>query len=242
MVFQPPPVFAPTPSLNLSYPPSSTDFPALSLVQARPGRSAGSAECTAPASRLRAQGSSIILPIGTERTSPARTTSAWPCPQEGEDTGKGLSTLDFQSFPGNGAENRSDQSDDGCESRDQNIWQQLQFLMEQRQTTTRRAQQYQPNASTQLHKPSYAEDISRYMKEQQDEVALRLAEDLAAGRAQPSGEGGFQPPPGPSDASNTTVFVGGLHHNVTEPELSKFFQPFGSICYVSKIGSNLCGS
>ena len=87
---------------------------------------------------------------------------------------------------------------------------------------------------TQLEQQNYTEEIARYFKTQQDELALRHAEDLAAGRAQPSGEGGFHPPPGPSDPANTTVFVGGLHHNVTEPELYKFFQPFGQISYVSR--------
>ena len=107
------------------------------------------------------------------------------------------------------------------------LWEQIQYMQ---QHEANGSQSFVPNQPRQAN---YTEDIARYIKTQQDEIALHHAEDLAAGRVQPSGEGGFHPPPGPSDPTNTTVFVGGLHHNVTEPELFKFFQPFGQISYVS---------
>jgi len=130
---------------------------------------------------------------------------------------------------------------DGAQA--QKVWNEL-YLLRQQGSLGQQAPQYgqdhsNPYAALQSHPSNYLEDIAaRYRKSQEDEISLRHAEDLAAGRVEPSGEGGFHPPPGPSDPSNTTVFVGGLHHNVTEPELFKFFQPFGQISYVRDIATN----
>jgi len=232
MTFHPPSAYVPTNTARTTSP-SLTDFPTLGSAKSTSARSTSE---MISASHLTSTSDTEkmpnIPPIGTERTSP---TTAMQPRLYGKDINAGRRD---SSNPGHGlgleittCDYPSEAIEDTSTQQGQYLWQQLQHLKQQQQGS-HQAVPYALPYEAQLQQQSYAEEAAQYLKKQQDEIALRHAEDLATGRAQPSGEGGFHPPPGPSDPTNTTVFVGGLHHNVTEPELFKFFQPFGQICYV----------
>lgn len=210
------------------------DFPALvthDSIAARTGSNHLTYAARVAASPM-TEATDIILPIGTERTSPTKPTQTRLFGRDGTMIGRSENNdleaiLSHDPDDTSKDESVSVSSKDGIHLQHQSHWHRLQQT-EQPPIPF----QYPLPYGSHAQQPTFIEGVAGYLKKQQDELSLRHAEDLAAGRAQPSGEGGFHPPPGPTDPTNTTVFVGGLHHNVTEPELFRFFQPFGQISYV----------